>query len=57
MLEPPLAEPVFVDTVVMYEFFKRYNLFPLTPVSPFEYQLVQICAGLEKRIRTLDPDL
>ncbi|GAB3334377.1 hypothetical protein ACFQT0_19415 [Hymenobacter humi] len=56
-LEPPLAEPVFMDTVVMYELFKRYNVPPLMPVSAFEMQLVQIIGGLEKRIRELDPDL
>jgi hypothetical protein len=56
-LEPPLVEPIYVDDVVMYEFFKRYNLLPLTPVSRFEYQLVQICAALEKRVRELDHDL
>lgn len=56
-LPPPLVEPIYVDDVVMYEFFKRYNLLPLTPVSRFEYQLVQICVALEKRVRELDPDL
>lgn len=56
-LPPPLVEPIFVDDVVMYEFFKRYNLLPLTPVSRFEYQIVQIAAALEKRVRELDPDL
>ncbi|WP_201979368.1 hypothetical protein [Hymenobacter rubidus] len=56
-LEPPLAEPIFVDNAVMYELFKRYNLWPLTPLSPFELQLVQVIGGLEKRVRELDPDL
>jgi len=56
-LEPPLADPVFVDSVVMYEILKRYNLMPLTPVSSFEYQLVQVIAGLEKRVRELDHGL
>ncbi|MDO7853149.1 hypothetical protein [Hymenobacter convexus] len=54
VLEPPLAEPIFVDTVVMYEMFKRYNLFPLTPVSTFELQLVQVIGGLEQRIREIE---
>jgi hypothetical protein len=56
-LAPPLVEPIYVDDVVMYEFFQRYNLMPLTPVSKFEYQLVQIAAALEKRVRELDHDL
>ena len=56
-LEPPLAEPIFVDSVMMYELFQRYNLQPLTHISPFEYHLVQVIAGLEKRVRELDHDL
>ena len=55
-LEPPLVVPVYVDDVEIYELFQRYNLL-LVPVSCFEYQLVQICAALEKRVRELDPDL
>ena len=53
-LEPPLANPVFVGTTEMYELFQRYNIQPLTPVSAFEMQLVQIIGGLEKRICQLD---
>ena len=55
-LEPPLANPVFVGTTEMYELFQRYDIQPLTPVSAFEMQLVQIIGGLEKRIRQLDHD-
>ncbi|TPG71981.1 hypothetical protein [Hymenobacter nivis] len=55
--EPPLVEPIFVDDVVMYEILARYNLLPLAAVSRFEYQLVQVIAALEKRVRELDPDL
>ena len=55
-LPPPLVAPVYVDDVTMYEFFQRYRLLPLTPFSRFEYQLVQIAAALEQRIRELDPD-
>jgi hypothetical protein len=54
-LPPPLVAPIYVDDVAMYEFFQRYRLLPLTPVSRFEYQLVQIAAALEQRIRELDP--
>ena len=56
-LEPPLAEPIFVDTVVMYEILKRYNIHPLVPLGTTEFQLVQVIAGLEKRIRELDYSL
>lgn len=56
-LPPPLVEPIFVDDVVMDEFFRRYNIFPLAPISRFEYQIVQVAAALEKRVRELDPDL
>ncbi|MDO7877840.1 hypothetical protein Q5H93_24095 [Hymenobacter sp. ASUV-10] len=54
-LPPPLVEPLYVDDVTMDQFFQRYHLLPLTPVSKFEYQLVMICAALEQRIRELDP--
>ncbi|MDO7877682.1 hypothetical protein Q5H93_23285 [Hymenobacter sp. ASUV-10] len=56
-LPPPLVEPIFVDDVTMDQFFQRYNLHPLTPVSKFEFQLVMIAAALEQRIRELDPDV
>ena len=55
-LSPPLVEPIYVDDVTMHAFFQRYQLLPLPPVSRFEYQLVQIAAALEQRIRELDPD-
>ncbi|UOQ99908.1 hypothetical protein MUN81_10495 [Hymenobacter sp. 5317J-9] len=57
VLEPPLAEPIFVDTLVMYETLSRYNIHPLVPLGTTEFQLVQVIAGLEKRIRELDHDL
>ena len=56
-LPPPLVEPIAVDDVEMYEIFTRYNLQPLLPHAKFEYQLVEIIAALEKRVRELDPDL
>lgn len=56
-LPPPLVEPIAVDDVEMYEIFTRYNLQPLLPPAKFEYQLVEIIAALEKRVRELDPDL
>lgn len=56
-IPPPLVEPIAVDDVEMYEIFARYNLQPLLPPAKFEYQLVEIIAALEKRVRELDPDL
>ena len=54
---PPLVEPIAVDDVEMYEILQRYNLQPLVPLAKFEYQLVEVIAALEKRVRELDPDL
>jgi hypothetical protein len=54
-LPPPLATPVFVGEMERYELFSRYDIRPLLPLSAFEMQLVQIIAGLEKRIQELDP--
>lgn len=56
-IPPPLVVPIAVDDVEMYEIFQRYNLHPLVPVARFEYQLVEIIAALEQRVRELDPDL
>lgn len=52
---PPLATPVFVGEMERYELMARYDIRPLMPLSAFELQLVQIIAGLEKRVRELDP--
>ncbi|MDJ0367281.1 hypothetical protein QMK33_19205 [Hymenobacter sp. H14-R3] len=56
-LGPPLVEPKAIDDVMMYKIFTRYNLQPLLPPAKFEYQLVEIIAALEERVRELDPDL
>lgn len=56
-LDPPLVEPKAIDDVTMYEILTRYNLRPLLPPAKFEYQLVEIIAALEDRVRELDPDL
>jgi hypothetical protein len=56
-LPPPLVEPRAIDDVEMYEIFTRYNLQPLLPPAKFEYQLVELIAALEDRIRELAPDL
>ncbi|MGI4866164.1 MAG: hypothetical protein ACRYFZ_19725 [Janthinobacterium lividum] len=56
-LPPPLVEPIAIDDVEMYEILQRYNLQPLVPLAKFEYQLVELIAALEQRVRELDPDL
>ena len=53
----PLVEPIAIDDVAMYEILQRYNLQPLVPLAKFEYQLVELIAALEQRIRELDPAL
>lgn len=55
-LPPPLVEPKAIDDVAMFEIFQRYNLQPLLPPAKFEYQLVEIIAALEERVRELSPD-
>jgi hypothetical protein len=54
---PPLMEPLAIDDVELYEILQRYNLQPLVPLAKFEYQLVEVIAALEKRVRELGPDL
>jgi len=54
---PPLVEPLAIDDVELYEILQRYNLQPLVPLAKFEYQLVEVIAALEKRVRELDPEL
>ena len=54
---PPLVEPLAIDDVAMYEILERYGLQPLVPLAKFEYQLVEVIAALEQRVRELDPDL
>ncbi|MGI4867085.1 MAG: hypothetical protein ACRYFZ_24420 [Janthinobacterium lividum] len=56
-LPPPLVEPLAIDDMAMFELFARYNLQPLLPPAKFEYQLVEIIAALEQRVRELDPDV
>lgn len=54
---PPLVEPIAIDDVEMYEILGRYGLQPLVPLAKFEYQLVELIAALEQRIRELDSNL
>ena len=56
-MPPPLVEPLAIDDVELYEILQRYNLQPLVPLAKFEYQLVEVIAALEKRVRELDPNL
>lgn len=51
--EPPLAEPLALDDAAAYELLGRYGLQPLLPLAKFEYQLLELIAGLEQRIRAL----
>jgi hypothetical protein len=55
--QPPLVEPLALDDVAVYEILQRYQLQPLVPLAKFEYQLVELIAALEQRVRELDPDL
>lgn len=56
-LPPPLVEPKAIDDMAMFEILQRYNLQPLLPPAKFEYQLVELIAALEDRVRELSPDL
>ncbi|MBO0360741.1 hypothetical protein J0X19_22460 [Hymenobacter sp. BT186] len=50
----PKAAPVYVGTSESLEILAAYDLFPLTPLSNLEQQLVQVVAGLEQRITELE---
>ena len=54
---PPLVVPRAIDDIEMFEIFKRYGLQPLLPPAKFEYQLVELIAALEDRVRALDHNL
>lgn len=56
-LPPPLVEPIALDDMAAYEILQRYNLQPIVPLAKFEYQLLELVAALEQRVRELDPDL
>jgi hypothetical protein len=51
--EPParqaLGTPLPIDDLVAQQILEAYNLYPLAPLSKFEYQLLEIIAGLEKQ--------
>ncbi|WBA42985.1 hypothetical protein [Hymenobacter canadensis] len=49
----PKAEPVYVGTGEGLAILAAYDLFALTPLSNLEQQLLQVVAGLEKRIEEL----
>lgn len=50
---PALAVPVFVGTIEGLEILDAYGLSALAPLSNLEQQLLQVIAGLEKRISEL----
>ena len=52
----PRVEPVFVSTIEAQQILAAYNLFPLTPLSTLEHQLLQVIAALEKRVDDLPLD-
>ncbi|MBC6698872.1 hypothetical protein [Hymenobacter sp. BT190] len=49
----PKAAPAYVGTGEGLAILKAYDLFALTPLSNLEQQLLQVVAGLEKRIEEL----
>ena len=44
-----LGTPLPLDDLVAQQILEAYNLYPLAPLSKFEYQLLEIIAGLEKQ--------
>ena len=50
----PKAAPVYVGAGEGLAILAAYDLFPLTPLSNLEQQLLQVVAGLEKRIEELE---
>ncbi|OWP62880.1 hypothetical protein CDA63_11725 [Hymenobacter amundsenii] len=50
----PKADPVFVSTIEGLEILGAYGLMALGPLSNLEQQLLQVIAGLEKRIIELE---
>jgi hypothetical protein len=49
----PKATPVYVGAGEGLAILGAYDLYPLTPLSNLEQQLLQVVAGLEKRIEEL----
>lgn len=49
----PKAAPAYVGTSEGLTILAAYDLFALTPLSNLEQQLLQVVAGLEKRIEEL----
>ena len=52
----PKVVPVFVGTIEGNEILAAYDLFPLTPLSNLEQQMLQIIAALEQKIEQLEHD-
>lgn len=55
-LRQPKAAPVYVGTGEGLAIMAAYDLFALTPLSNLEQQLLQVVAGLEKRVEELEAD-
>ncbi|MCA8830526.1 hypothetical protein [Hymenobacter pini] len=52
----PKAAPVFVGVGEGLAILGAYDLYPLTPLSNLEQGLIQVVAGLEKRIEELESE-
>ena len=50
----PKAAPVYVGTSEGLAILGAYDLYPLTPLSNLEQGLLQVVAGLEKRLEELE---
>ncbi|MBO3270748.1 hypothetical protein [Hymenobacter defluvii] len=53
----PKATPVFVGDIEAHAILGAYSLFPLTPLSNLEYQLIQVVAGLERELEKYNQEL
>ena len=52
----PKVVPVFVGTIEGQEIMAAYDLYPLTPLSNLEQQMLQIIAALEQKLEQLEHD-
>ncbi|UOR06747.1 hypothetical protein MUN82_06510 [Hymenobacter aerilatus] len=53
----PKANAVFVGDIEAHAILMAYSLFPLTPLSLLEHQLIQVIAGLEKELEKYTQEL
>jgi hypothetical protein len=52
----PKVVPVFVGTIEGQEIMAAYDLYPLTPLSNLEQQMLQIIAALEQELAKHEHD-